>query len=727
MTILNAKLNTVVSLRNERTVIKSQEQLIEVIRHGVFNMNQKAVIAKFDIKLNDKKGPCKMSYAVATNSTQLNMFDFAGEETEIRVDGIRLLVGPDRNVNFTSDIVIANFGGDSTEGNRPLAIEAVKNNGVYLDIDNGTCYLRTIDGMLKNGMEYVSVEEEEIIKASLDLYVGFSWSNSEERNTRVTLINARKYNASKRFEILDNSLGGGLSYEISNDCVKFKDIQKLATRNGLQKTGAFALGEFGNSKWGVLLVEDKIQGCDDFNKQVSDYLVSNHGIEIDNFILDGQHIKNANWLVDVLESTHNIVVSEKVCAGIMEQERAVGFGNKSAGLYVKELIFKAIIETIKKSYKFTIIGNKDNIAAIHDKNSAKIPNMNGSNFMSMILDIAVPSVNAKTSDQLGSKLMYLDKVAASNAINNIAYENFVAMLDGTVDSSVASTKGSMSQILFGLNKEKALGDIYASGSLAKDIVKFAESAIGGSKLSVKGGSYRAQFDNTLLITGDNQSHTLGVTKEGFVECYCADVISKNRKAIRQTEQTYKANIESGMNKEEARELRSIELNKFMVGMAVKYPCPGNSEFEMFRFVTKQELKERVLESDMNNKELVADYFMDIHGGCIMIAPINILKHKLAGFDTDFDGLSVILEDRLVNIAKEAYMNGSITGSTKAPGYTVILNKAKRNDVDEYTTVVNAMKLERTFDDIDAALDMYADSSITIDTYESVVSTEEIAF
>ena len=116
----------------------------------------------------------------------------------------------------------------------------------------------------------------------------------------------------------------------------------------------------------------------------------------------------------------------------------------------------------------------------------------------------------------------------------------------------------------------------------------------------------------------------------------------------------------------------------MTGLALKYPCPGNSEFEIFRFLTLQEVEERCYETntDVSQADRVYRYFATKSAGCIVIAPENILKHKLAGMDTDFDGLTVILEKELVDIATDSYKNGSITGDAFIPSYTVILNKIK---------------------------------------------------
>ena len=213
-------------------------------------------------------------------------------------------------------------------------------------------------------------------------------------------------------------------------------------------------------------------------------------------------------------------------------------------------------------------------------------------------------------------------------------------------------------------------------------MKYAKGAITKTRVKVKGSNYRAQFENTFMIAGDKNARLLNITPEGYVECYNADVIAKNRKAIRQVEKQYANNL-TLMSIEEAREIRRKELNKFMVGMALKYPCPGNSEFELFRFLTPLEIKERAYENLENKSvaEKVYNYFTCRNGGCIIIANENILKHKLAGMDTDFDGLTVILEEELVNIAKDAYIGGTITGHSNIPSYTVILNKIKNTSKD----------------------------------------------
>lgn len=671
------KLNTIARLSENYIKVDFQDELIQIMREGIYNMNQKALVNKFVLRTFEKAG-CTHEYVILANSGLTNNFDYRAENGVVNICGIDVEYGPHKLVNYTTDLISVDFGKASENIDR--TINYTKKSGLYVDLKAKKCYFIMSSDAITDGTNiYTDKNTINSILSKCTLYRGYSWSNSEERNLRATFINASKYNAVERLEKLNNQLGGSLEYWMYKS-LDFKAIQKLAARNGLQNPGALFIGEFGNDDWGVLFLQKKIRGNSDTTDEYQEYLVK-RGIELDDNIIDGQHVKNAAWLVDVLYKHHNIETRENVVAGIMEQERSVGAGNKSAGVYEYSDVFYTMVEYLKANYKYKIIGNPNKIAVIHDTNSAKIPNYNGSNFRSMILDIATASKQAYTSGQLLSKLMFIDEEATSKFLYTKMYNNLVDLTDITVEESDYTTTGSLSQILFGLNKEMASTDIYALTALGQDLMKYAKGAITKTRVKIKGSNYRAQFENTFMIAGDVNARILSITPEGYVECYNADVIAKNRKAIREVEKQYAHNL-TIMSQEEAREIRRQELNKFMVGMAIKYPCPGNSEFELFRFLTKQEIQERSREEfDESVAELVIKYFLCRNGGCIVIANENILKHKLAGMDTDFDGLTVVLEEELVNIAKKAYTSGDITGYSNIPSYTVILNKIKKTSKD----------------------------------------------
>lgn len=683
------KLRTIERLSEDFIKVDYQDELVQIIREGIYNMNQKALINKFVLRTFEAE-PCTHEYVILANSGLTNNFEYEAVNGKVEINGIDIEFGPNKIVNYTTDLLSVDFG--QGKDNIAQTINYVKKSGLYVNLTTKKCYFIIASNRITDGTK-VFTDEQQIkeILNSCTLYKGYSWSNSEERNLRATLVNASKYDAQTRLEKLDAQLGGSLKFWI-NQAVDFKGIQKLAARNGLQNPGALFIGEFGNEEWGALMLKKKIKGNSDTTEEYAKYL-EQRGIELDDYIIDGQHVKNAAWLVDVLYKHHNIQTSQKVVAGIMEQERSVGTGNKSAGVYEYEDIFNAIVKYLKATYEYVIIGNPKKIAVIHDVNSAKIPNYKGSNFRSMILDIATASSHASTSGQLLSKLMFIDKDKTSAFLYNKMYNNLIDMTDITVEESDYTTQGSLSQMLFGLNKEQATTDIYALTALGQDLMKYAKGAITKTKVKVKGSNYRAQFENSFMIQGDKNVRFLGITKEGYVECYNSDVIAKNRRQIRAVNKQYAEDLKT-MTIAEAKEKRRLALNEFMVGLALKYPCPGNSEFELFRFLTNEEIHERIFESTEDKK--VADmnyrYFTCRSGGCIIIANENILKHKLAGMDTDFDGLTVILEEELVNIAKTAYITGAITGNASMPSYTVILNKIKKTS-SNYDIVKNCVNLK----------------------------------
>lgn len=667
------KLNTVARLSENYIKVDFQEELIQIIREGIHNMNQKALINKFVLRTFEGNG-CEHQYVVLANSGLTNNFEYENKEGSVDIFGINVEFGPNKLVNYTEDLLSVDFG--KGKDNIAKTINYVKKSGLYVNIAEKKCYFVISSNAITDGIEMITDKNQiRSILSACTLYKGYSWSNSEERNLRATLVNATKYSAKERIEKLDKQLGGSLSYWMSRS-LDFKAIQKLATRNGLQNPGALFIGEFGNEEWGALFLKKKISGNADATAEYTAYL-EERGIELDDYIIDGQHVKNAAWLVDVLYKHHNIETTQDVVAGIMEQERSVGAGNKSAGCYEYEDVFNAIVDYLKANYQYTIIGNPKRIAVIHDTNSAKIPNYDGNGFRSMVLDIATASAQAVTSGQLLSKLMFLDKDRTVNFLYNKMYNNLIDMVDITAGESEFSTTGSLSQILFGINPEMATTDIYALTALGQDLMKYAKGAITKTRVKIKGSNYRAQFDNSFMLLNNKEGRILGTTENGYIECFNADVIAKNRREIRAIEKQYRANLKT-MSIEEARAIRTKALDECMTGLALKYPCPGNSEFEIFRFLTLQEVEERCYETntDVSQADRVYRYFATKSVGCIVIAPENILKHKLAGMDTDFDGLTVILEKELVDIATDSYKNGSITGDASIPSYTVILNKIK---------------------------------------------------
>lgn len=699
--------------------VNTQEELIQVLKERIHVIQPKALVNKVYVRLNNYDPSTKErvlsshKFSTMANSRMTRHMEFLAQDTVIDMDGCALEVGPTKSINYTTDLLSVDFSKvtlkdidpDAVQSNIEYTADMVKSFGLYFHESTKEVYLplEANNNTVKwckngNGSLVIPSNKVEAMKQACTHYMFFNWSNSEERGLKATMINATKYNEVVRFELLDTILGGSVKYHLELTNNKFAKIQKLATRIGLKNPADIELGTMGNNKWGVILCS-KFQANNDLSSSLNKTL-NERGIDLDDNIVDGEGILNAKFIVDVLEE-QNVQVTEDIVSGLLFQCRNVGLGNKSADYVYRELVFRLFVEYLEKNYTlantaeeflaldskkiktYYIIGNKNNIAGIYDLNAAKIPNLDGSDFIFSILDIATAAKCAYTSGQQLSKSMYMDQEATCGAIYELTMNNLIGMLDGKFeDDMMLGQTGA--DYFYGLNKDRASTDILAVAALGNDINKYGRSMISKNRIAVAGGSYRAQFDNTAFLANNKDAYTLGVTPEGYVECYNPDLLKKNRKEIRLIEKAYKANLSNGMDLTEAREIMRLALNDVLVGQALKYPASGHFEFELFRPVTKLELKNRLFDGvakDTDEEKLAKAlyaYFTDCSAGCILLAPINILKHKLAGMDTDFDGLTVITENSLVSIAKDAYATTKLTGLDTIPGKTVILNKDNKD-------------------------------------------------
>ena len=168
-----------------------------------------------------------------------------------------------------------------------------------------------------------------------------------------------------------------------------------------------------------------------------------------------------------------------------------------------------------------------------------------------------------------------------------------------------------------------------------------ESQLKNYKVKIDAVFLRALFDDAYFLTNGAIDGVLGVSKyTGKLEAYSYDV-----------ELRYKDQIEaiyaddSIVNKEEA-------LDKLLTGVAFKYPSPSADESCCMTFKTSKVLAERI--ANMNNltrqqREVLIDDFINTSFGVIKMAPNNTIKHRLAGMDTDFDGVAIVFEKELVDL------------------------------------------------------------------------------
>ena len=596
--------------------VKRTEDVIGIIRDAIFN-SPKVYLPKIIIG----------TIGVARTYNVLNYSEFT-RTIEVEKKDIE---GIGENIYYTEQFLSLDFKGN------PSIIKYTKS-GLYVDDKMKNIYV-TNEGKVLSvpTLREVKMTKEEL--KSLNRYTGFSWSNSEERDLRTTFIKDTG-NAEDKFKLLDGIHKGSLSYALKelNFENNFKKVQKTGTRIGLHNAGSYPIGDIISDKYGVMILSQPFDGLFDFTEEEIKRL-KDYEIDSDNQIFDGQHIKRASWLKEVLLE-QNIIVELSTVVGIMEQERCPAIGNKSAGVYEGDVVFNCILERLLKS-PHKIIGNPNNIVAIYDSNSAKIPNFDFKGVStSNILEIAVPSEDAKTCNQVLSKVR---EEFAKDFMSRKYRDVLIDRLDKN-----ACVQGSLFDIVCKVNPDMER-DIATIKSLEGDLAKFSYAAIAKNKIKIEGSTLRAQFDNSFLI--NPEVNLLGVTKEGYIEAYSKTIINRNRKAIREIEK----------NKALSKEEKRLALNEIMMGVGIKFPSIGKCEYVLFRFLTDNEIKART--KGLKDEYIIKEYFLTKKEGIITLANINILKNKLAGMDTDFDSICVVTEkefiDELIDMNED---------------YTIILNK-----------------------------------------------------
>ena len=193
--------------------------------------------------------------------------------------------------------------------------------------------------------------------------------------------------------------------------------------------------------------------------------------------------------------------------------------------------------------------------------------------------------------------------------------------------------GKFSDNMLSLQGRDALNFTQVAADLTKDLFNFGVKAIGKLKVSIDSMYSHAKFDNSYVITGGAIGHTLYVKylpawDNYAVEAYNPDILEEKADEIKAI---YEDKTLSEKQKEEA-------LDALLTCVTIKYPSAGPEEYEIVRYLTKEELMERInkMELPEEDKDDLRNYWELAQYGVTVYAPINIMKNKLAGMDIDFD-------------------------------------------------------------------------------------------
>ena len=491
------------------------------------------------------------------------------------------------------------------------------------------------------------------------------WTPSNERSGQILFTSLDPTYA---WNILEKIGGGSITRKLAGK-ISIAKFKKLASRLGLFATPAIEFAKVGNESHGLLVIDHELTGSDDFDETTKKTLAK-IGIEIDTKQWDGAAFFTADL---ALKGLHNIGMKQATFRQALmfafqlrvEQVYAKVFGEALTS-FVLDKMAKYLMKQLP-SNKYRIYGNPNKIAMILDSNAAKIidleQDMDESGVNVYLLDIAKGSKSG-TSTQLLDKCAIADKEATAKCLRTLAkeechdYANSIGDKPFSLLDDDINVWQALLNIAKNLPEDSEIGlnifeDQYIMSRLLKDVAKKHEAALSKGRVSINSQFERALFDSTFLLTDGKVDSLLGVNSIGAIECYSNDML-----------EIYADEIDAIENSNMTEEQKDKALDKLLTSTIVKFPTPGMEEIELVVFKTERQIKNRI-ESlverniiDENTGKIVFNYFNFTSYGVIKLAADNALKHKLAGMDTDYDGVLVINEKALVDIFVKVYKNRS---------------------------------------------------------------------
>lgn len=503
-----------------------------------------------------------------------------------------------------------------------------------------------LDGIIESGFSIEGVE-----------YHVLTWTPGSGRRGSLIFAAMRE----KEILYLQNKIGGGVLLEEVKRKIGAKDAHKLLTKLGsrvgqFSSPGLFA-GQIGwNQGSGFIVVNDELQGPSDFNAGLK-------GLENDRSLYDGQ----AMFLDELMKSILNTAANENLFS--LGEARRCAVQIRTDKIYSKicadaytRASFDALVNHIKNRYKYKIFGNPANIVAVFDKNAAKIINIEflekdinvNKNSMKLYLLAVAKEHSCKTSSQLLNKLGAFDSSATLSWIKttkekeveeiiNTNAEGNGSMYDNEEKLYAPNAIWNIATRAYEGNKELYFNIAKCEpilNSLVGQTVKKINSDITNFRVKLeRASSLTVLFDPSYLLSDRKIDGILGVTKRGQIEVFCAD-------------------------------RRGDAEASAMIG--VKYPAPGLFDTERFQRVSLEQIEIR-LKNLLDNKKITKEEYAAILEkfkyaafGVVYMAPINFLKRKLAGMDTDFDAVSLIWEPTLVSIAEKGFEEEAKARGIKGP-------------------------------------------------------------
>lgn len=525
-------------------------------------------------------------------------------------------------------------------------------------------------GLVMNADGTIEIADKAINGTHLTI---LNWSPSNMRN-ETQLVTPLK--PDKAFEIMDEISGGALSQALQGE-LSIGALIKASARLGILGAPAIEMVESANDKFGYVIVMDEIQGPADYDNETQTALAKK-GINIDTNTSDGAFCLSAEFLAATFAKFGKKLAVKKALLFAI-QARATKYFTKVFGeaktqknmqyrlkriieLYGEDKVLRVpagtdVSKLNKDDYKVIIVGNEDCLGSIIDTNGGKLLKnidlqtiVNG-HVMTYLLDIAKCS-ETTASGQMLQKFLIANKRETMKVLLECMGRKFDADLEEKLSGEVNPHKSSLAQFMLRYAKN-GKDNQAALEAVIKEEIKKQISLVYKLKIEIKAYFQRALFDDTFFLTNGKVNSLLTKNKyTGRLECHSRDIEVKFADEIKE--------IES--NVELTREQKDAKLAVLLTGVAFKYPSPSSDENAIVTYVTSTQLKHRIIALAKakvitpEERAILLDDFLNTSYGVTKLGADNTLKHKLAGMDTDYDGIAVVFEKGLVDILLAKYPN-----------------------------------------------------------------------
>lgn len=497
-----------------------------------------------------------------------------------------------------------------------------------------------------------------------------NWSPSNMRSETQLMTAIQPDDA---FKIMDKVSGGALSQAMSGK-LTVAGLTKLSARLGILGAPSVEMVKAANEEFGYVIVLDEILGPQDYNADTKKMLESN-GIDIDNNTSDGAYCISVEMIQKSFARLGRNLSIDKTLL-FAAQTRANKYFTKVFGeaktqknmqfrlnrlieMYGEDKVLFVeagtnVSHLNREDYKVVVVGNRETLGCIIDYNGGKLlknislQKIVEGDVTTHLLDIAKCSETA-TSGQMLSKFLTADKEATINALLECMSNNFDTALENILSGDVNAHQASLAQFILRY-VENGAENTAALEALIKEQLPQQISMVYKNRIDIKAYFQRALFDDTFFLTAGKVDSLLARNEySGRLECYSRDVEVKFMEEINEIEN-------SGLTREE----KDAKLAVLLTGVAFKYPSPSSDENAIVTYVTSAQLKARInamykaKQITREERATLLDDFLNTSYGVTKLGADNTLKHKLAGMDTDYDGIAVVFEKKLVDILLTKY-------------------------------------------------------------------------